>query len=208
MNNRETALLINHLQVPLILRDLLENPARLPDDMVYSLHCVLSDMRPDAALLASAFSVQILVKAMDIPSTGDAVLYGLCARIIEDYAPRWMVAMNDKEAAQGFLMDVFPKIESDLRTLAGMLDTAAAVQKDAKISKLLGVLSVQSKAQADIAEEFMNLMECEFMQGESLFPATPMVFKGLEEGDYSDFDMDACRYDTPRGKIVAFPATV
>lgn len=205
MSNRDTAFLINHLHVPMAVRDMLENPDELQDVSRYALHSALGDLRPDAALLAASFSIQTLISAIDKPSAGDAVLNELCARLIADYAPHFEV---DHEAAQGFLMEALPRIESDLRGLHAMLETASAIQKDHKISTLLKIVAIQTRAQADVCEEVMGLMECEFMQGQNLAPAAPIVFSALEEDDYSGFDMDACRFDAPRRSqrgVLSFP---
>lgn len=205
MNNRETAFIINHLHVPMAVRDVLESPDELQDISRYALHSALGDLRPDAALLAAAFSVQTLVSAIRNPSPGDVLLNELCTRLIASYAPHFEV---DHEAAQGFLMEALPRIEADLRGLHALLETASAVQKDHKISTLLKIVAIQTRAQADVCEEVMSLMECEFMQGQSLAPAAPIVFKALEDEDYSEFDMDACRFDAPRTRnVVSFPAS-
>lgn len=207
MNDQTTALLTNRLQAPMIIRDLLESQEPLSGDMGYSLHELFSDMRPDSALLAIALSAKILVSALKKLSAGDAVLHGLSSRIIEDYAPRWLTTYDNDAAAQGFLMDVFGRVEADLISVHELLKTASAVQKDDKISGLLRVLEIQAKAQADISAEFLNLMECEFMQGEVLFRTSPVVFKEMDEEPYSDFDMDVSRYDTPKGSnVLSFPA--
>lgn len=206
MNDQTTALLTNRLQVPLIIRDLLESKEPISDDMGYSLHVVLSDMRPDSALLAIALSAKVLVSGIKKPSAGDAVLHGLSARIIEDYAPRWLATYGNAAAAQGFLMDVFGRVEADLISLYELLKIASALQKDERVAALLHVLGMQAEAQADIAAEFINLMECEFMQGEPLFHGSSVVFKEMEE-PYSDFDMDVSRFDTPKNSnVVNFPA--
>ncbi|MCD8562724.1 MAG: hypothetical protein LRY54_01375 [Alphaproteobacteria bacterium] len=212
MNDQTLALLINRLQVPVIMSDLLKQEGAMEGDMAYTLHEMLSDMRPDTALLAIAASAQMLVAAIKKPSPGDAVLHGLCSRIIEDYAPRWLATYGNDAAAQGFLLEIFGRVESDLISLNDLLKTAAALQKDEKIAAFFHVLEIQSKAQADIVAEFLNLMECEFMQGETLFPVHQgTMFQGAEEDIYSDLEMDACRYDAPAklkvpaSNVVNFP---
>lgn len=211
MNDQTLALLINRLQLPVIMRDLLVHEGGLVGDMSYTLHEMLSDMRPDTALLAAAASAQMLVGALEKPSPGDAVLHGLCARIIEDYAPRWLATYGNEAAAQGFLLEIFGRVESDLLSLKDLLKTAAALQKDEKIAALFAVLEIQTRAQADIVAEFLNLMECEFMQGETLFPAHSHAFHEMDEEPYSDLEMDICRYETsvrlkvPAPNIINFP---
>lgn len=212
MNKQTLALLTTRLQLPLAMREVLEQDVPLSGDMAYTFHTMLSDMRPDTALLAVAAAGRIIVSAMENPTPGDAVLHGLCSRVIEDYAPRWLATYGNDEAVQGFLLEIFGRVEADLLILHDLLKTAAALQKDEKISKLLNVLEVQSQAQADVVAEFLNLMECEFMQGETVFPAqSKLVFREMDEEPYSDFDMDACRYDTPPGlkaqasNVVNFP---
>ncbi|MCD8498434.1 MAG: hypothetical protein LRZ85_10450 [Alphaproteobacteria bacterium] len=203
MNDQSLALLINRLELPLVVRDLMEQEGVLASDMGYTLHVVLSDMRPDTALLAIAATAQMLVGGMKNPSPGDAVLHGLCARVIEDYAPRWMATYGNEDAVQDFLLEIFGRVESDLLSLHDLLKTASALQKDEKIAKILNVLEIQSRAQADVVSEFLNLMECEFMQGETLFPAEgKLVFSDMDDEEYSDFEMDVCRYGTP-GRLKA-----
>lgn len=208
MNDQTLALLINRLQVPVVMRDLVAQEGPLSGDMAYTLHEMLSDMRPDTALLAAASGAQMLVGAIRKPSPGDAVLHGLCSRIIEDYAPRWLMTYGNEAAAQGFLLEIFGRVESDLLALHDLLKTAAALQKDEKISALLHVLEIQSRAQADVVAEFLNLMECEFMQGETIFPTPGTMYVAAEEETYSDLEMDACRYDTPAGIKVAASSNI
>jgi hypothetical protein len=205
MKDQSLALLINRLQVPLIARGVLEQDGPMAGDMGYTLHAMLSDMRPDTALLAIAATAQTCVAAMKRPTPGDAVLHGLSSRIIEDYTPRWLASFGDEAAAQGALLENLGRIESDLLSLHDLLKTAAALQKDENIAALLHILDIQSGAQADIVAEFLNLMECEFMQGETLFPVQAHAFRQMEEDSYSDLEMDACRYDTP-SNVVSFPA--
>lgn len=211
MNQQTLALLTTRLQLPLAMREVMEQEMPMADDMGYTFHAMLSDMRPDTALLAIAVSARMAVSGMSNPSPGDAVLHGLCSRVIEDYAPRWLATYGNDEAAHGFILEIFSRVEADLLILHDLLKTASEIQKDEKISAMLRILEVQSRAQADVVAEFLNLMECEFMQGEAMFPAQkPLVFREMEE-DYSDFEMDACRYDTPAGlkaqasNVVNFP---
>lgn len=213
MNDQTLALLMNRLQVPLIVRDVLAQEGPLPGDMAYTLHAILSDMRPDTALLAIAAAVQTCVSAMARPSAGDAVLHGLSSRIIEDYAPRWLATHGNEAAVQDFLVEMFGRLEADFLSLHELLNRAAPLQKDEKISAILQIVEIQAKAQADIVAEFLNLMECEFMQGETLFPVQTHAFRQMDEAEsYSDLEMDACRYDTPAGlkipasNVLSFPA--
>lgn len=207
MNEQTLALLTNRLELPLALREVIEQNTPFSGDMIYTFHSMLSDMRPDTGLLAIAVSARMIVSSMKKPTPGDAVLHGLCSRVMEDYAPRWLATYGQEDAVHGSLLEIFSRVEADLLILHDLLKTASALQKDEKLSQALHILEIQSKAQADVVAEFLNLMECEFMQGENMFPPQKkLVFREMDE-EYSEFEMDACRYDTPAG-LKAQPSNV
>lgn len=201
MNTKDQALLVSRLYLPLVVREILETPA-VPVDMDYTLHQVLSDYRPDSALLAMALSVKMIAEDQFIQTSQLRVLIGACDKMVQDYAPQWLRTFDDKAASEAFILDHMEVLAEDLQSLSDLLKAVVCEVKDEKAQNLFKIFQIQAEAQGVVADEFLNVMECEFMQGE--VPATPLSYYDLEEDSYSELDLDIVRYGASP-EIVKFP---
>ncbi|MEZ5918405.1 MAG: hypothetical protein R3D66_00255 [Alphaproteobacteria bacterium] len=82
LSDQNLAVLSNDLQVPRIIGDILSGVETLGDDGRFALHGLLSDMEPDAALLAIALGAEKLVLVCGEGFPGAGVLKIESGRII------------------------------------------------------------------------------------------------------------------------------
>ncbi len=93
LSDKELALLKNRLQMPLIIRDMLEAGKMLCDDENYAMHEMLSNFSTEEALLCSAFVMKEIAYFISDASSGsastDLVFLNMeCERLIERYSTR------------------------------------------------------------------------------------------------------------------------
>lgn len=164
------------LHVPLMVRDLLLG-GRLKDQERYSLHEIISDFQPDAALLAIALATLEVTNTQGYPTTSLKFLRNHCERIIAEYAPLWIEHARGKKVNDTVLFDTLAKIPEDLEIMAELLSVNADAlrQHDKKAATILDIFVIQANAQALIAGEYVDVMDSGPLPD---ITATPEIFTG------------------------------
>lgn len=159
LQEKDLAALKTKLEIPLVIMDLLSDREVFCANTVYALHDMLSDMQPDAALLAMALSVDDICNSGVVPQEHAAYLSVSCARLIEEYGPLWLAHASNEMIDTAYLADVLSFIPEDLEELAELMNMVVSLSVDHGVAvKILDIFSAQSSAQALVAEAFVDLM--------------------------------------------------
>lgn len=175
LSNRELATLINELQVPLIVSDILANEDELEGDVQYALHEIISDMQPDSALLCIALAAKHIARIYHQASPSTRIMDLECERIINDYAPLWLEnAKNGNAVESQIALDALMHVPEDLEGLAEMLDLNISFlhAKDETAAALCEVLQIQAEAQAMIAEELFGAINLDMRKERHVYMPT------------------------------------
>jgi hypothetical protein len=153
MNNQTLAALINKLQAPVIVSDILTGKDDA-DETHYALSALISDMQPDAAILAIALSMRKIINPYLNASPSLQMTEIECVRLIEDYAHQWMmnpIAENTDPQECGELME---QICDDLEYMEELLDLNINYlqAKDEGGVQLCKLLKAQTSSHHMIAE--------------------------------------------------------
>lgn len=161
LSEQDIATMTNRLQVPLIVSDILSDEGMLSDDVQMGLHEVLSDDQPDSALLSIALSAKMISNAHHGLCASMHVLSMDCDRVIAEYGPMWIKNAQAKTLDDTMVFETLVHIPEDLESLAELLDLCAIAlgPHDTDIDALCKVMSTQARAQAMIAETFLESME-------------------------------------------------
>lgn len=157
MTDKDLALLTTKLEVPMIIRDALECGTEINEETQYGLHQILSDMKPDSALLSLALSTKIIASHY----TGTDILMMECDRIINDYGQLWLDNAHNQKIDNDYLLGVLDNIPCDLEGLMEIMqiNLSYAALESAAISQILDIFQIQADAHAIIAEEFLSILE-------------------------------------------------
>jgi len=157
INARDYALLITKLELPMAVRDAIEGSRELDDETHLALHEVLSEMKPDTALLAIAVSAKMIAGAY--PDT--EILTLECDRIIQEYGPVWLENARNETIDSGYLVSLLDRIPEDLEGLTELIEVnlSYATLDSAAVSDICDIFQIQASAQAIIAEEYLSIME-------------------------------------------------
>ncbi len=162
MTSQQMAALMNKLQAPLAVSDILTG--RSPEDCsFYALSELISEMQPDEAMLAVSFSLRMIVKPYLQASPSIQSCDVECQRIIRDYAPIWaetpLSEMTDSDEAINLLEDLIDDFSylSELTDLCIHFLTA----KDLCAVELFNLLKAQIDAQIMIAQTLCSHFDCE-----------------------------------------------
>jgi len=158
---KQLATIVNRLQVPVIVSDILNGDAALSADVQYGLHEVISELQPDSALLCVALSAKKIASKFHDASPSMKILEMESARIIEDYAELWLLNAEDREINEVDALDAVSRSAEDLESMAELLDLNMHSLKsiNAEAWALCDILSVQSRAHALIAEAYIETLE-------------------------------------------------
>lgn len=155
LSNEDLATLTNRLQTPMIVRDILNGEGALTDDVQMGLHEILSDDQPDSALL----SIALCARAIARHCTNNTMLEVSSDRIINEYGPIWLRNAQDKTLDDNLVFETLAHIPEDLEGLAGLLDYHAVMLRGEEAGEICKILSTQARAQALIAETFLEAFE-------------------------------------------------
>lgn len=157
MTNEFMATLVNRLQAPLVVSDILlgHEGGR---DTDYALSALISDLQPDAALLAIALSVRTIVQPYLQASPILQAASVECDRIVEDFSGAYMSAPLTAESYCDASADTLAHVAEDLDYMEELLELAINffAAKDPVAMTLCRLLKAQAKAQHVIAETFYN----------------------------------------------------
>lgn len=181
MNQKDLALMTNRLEVPLVVKALVEQNQEIEDDIHYGLHEALSDMQPDTALLAITISAKAMAGMYAGTNSGSEIISMACERIISEYGPLWLEnariidSGNIKAMNNAYLVSLLENIPEDLETLSELINInlSYAAFDNAAVAQICEILQIQADAHAIIAEEFLSLMEKNAAEGKKPKAKTP-----------------------------------
>lgn len=149
----QAAQLLTRLVVPIAVRDILSENIAITPDIQYGMHEALSDMAPDTALLAIAFSAwHVAVRFMPDVSVA-CVLYFEADKIAAEYGQEWL-ARYDAGLPEGDMpYETLYHIPEDLEALADLMDTLCSgiTEQEPEVAALCEILSIQARAHMEIA---------------------------------------------------------
>ncbi len=178
LNDKENALLRSKLQVPMVVRDILDEPSAIEDDTHYGLHEIISDLQPDSALLCIALAAKQIAALSVYQSSTLKVLNMECDRIISDYGPLWLRHAENSNIDEADVLDTLANICEDLEGIAELLEinTDFLRDHDEKSAVLCNILHIQASAHALIAEEFIGVLDSEEEEVETQIVETSVEF--------------------------------
>ena len=164
MNDQDLAYMVNALEVPVAIRDILSDKSAgdISDEMHFALHDAISDMQPDAALLTIALSARHIIFAQGMLTPSLQVLEMECKRLIADYAHLWIEeARTPGSVGDTAILSALMTVPEDLEGMADMLQTASdfMLESEQKAQTLLTILHVQARAHSLIAQSFVEAIE-------------------------------------------------
>ena len=173
LKHKDMAILANKLQVPLIIRDILDGKDKLTGDVQYGLHELISNFQPDAALLSIAMSAREIAVMSASTSVNTKLLGAECERIIDEYGSLWLRNAQNKNVDVTDIIDVLVHTAEDLESLTEFLDLNAESlpNKDCTEEKLCNILHIQAKAHALIAEAFLIAADTKIEEEQNDMPA-------------------------------------
>ena len=161
LSDQTLALMANHLQVPMIISDMVNGPQKpLRDEITYGLHDLLSEMDPLSALLTIAIGTRSLINtaAAETPTVKTARME--TGRIIATYQSLWLAnaqsPFKDPE-------DVLCEMQHIAQDLEGLAELLSLLRQDMDPRRMTGlafadILSTQARAIAltaqHLAEEY------------------------------------------------------
>ena len=169
VEEQDLAYMVNRLQVPLIINEILDGTQTLCDETHYALHETLSDVQPDTALITIALSMQALVKHSRSPFAMSLTFEA--ERLIQDYGSLWMSNAKNQAVSPHQIFDVLIHVAEDLDAVAELLELHESTLREQNhvVTQICQILFVQARAQALIAETFMDMVE-HSCQGEAPLP--------------------------------------
>ncbi len=161
MLKKDIAKIVNHLQVPLVVADIVNGKDTLTDDMVFSLHDALSDAEPDSALLSIALSTLTIANVHKETAASFRMLKSECERIINDYGMMWLRNAQNEQLDADIIFETLLYIPEDFESLSELLDIARIIlqNSDSKAAELCKILITQANAQSLIAQTVIDGME-------------------------------------------------
>lgn len=162
-SNQQLALLKNRLQIPLIVRELLES-SRLPsDDENYAMHDMLGNHKSEDALLCGAFVMKEIAVLEDATQSDIALLHMECERLIERYSARDDLAQENPELYADTEIAMMDSLSEDLE---GFLDLLALCKLSYEITaphiaQILDIVDAQLHSHLMIIDEVINLINDE-----------------------------------------------
>lgn len=161
LSEQELASVTNRLQVPLIIQDILDDEGILTDDIQCGLHEILSDDQPDSALLCIALSAQKIANRYKGTSAALKILSMESNRIIAEYASIWLKNAQEKSLDDNMVFETLVHIPEDLESIAELLEAGmiSLQLENNQSAALCQILIIQARAQAMIAETYLESME-------------------------------------------------
>lgn len=175
MTDQDYATLTARLVLPLAVREVLESARELDDESHIALHDILSEMKPDAALLSIAISAKMIAASY----TETEILIDECDRIIREYGSIWLENARHGHIDNTYLVSLLERIPEDLEGLTELIEVnlSYAALESAAVSDICEIFQIQANAHAIIAEEYLNIMEMAHNAGFDAF-YTPSELMG------------------------------
>ena len=160
MNNQTMAALINKLQAPVIVSDILTGKDDT-DETRYALSALISDMQPDEAVLAIALSMRNIVRPFLQASPALQMTEVECKRITEDYAHSWQHTPLAEQTDPADAADLLEQTCEDLEYLEELLNLNINYlnAKDTGGAELCKLLKAQASTHRMTAEAFTTALD-------------------------------------------------
>lgn len=160
MNDQTLATLINDLQAPLIVSDILTGQDK-DEATHYALSALISDMQPDTAILAIALSMRNIISPYLQASPSLQVTEIECNRLIEDYAQTRAHNALETVTDPAITIDLLEDAIDDLDYMQELLELNINFlsAKDEAAEKLCHLLKAQTNSQKMIAAQALQIIE-------------------------------------------------
>lgn len=154
LDEKDVAHLRARFIVPLIAQDMIEDKEVLDDVAEYAIHDIMSEFKPDAALLCIALCAEIIAQTHQTHYMA-RLLSMEAEKLLSEYGPVWLShERGDRGLPQeADLERLVGHIPEDLEMIAQMLeDFIAVVGDDHAIPAILAdILSLQASMHRDLA---------------------------------------------------------
>lgn len=166
MNNQTAAQIINKLQVPAVISDILSGTKQ--EEEQFALSAIISDMQPDTALLAMACSMKRIVAPYLQASPSLQITDMECEKLIKDYIDHItgqpLTANMDQENA----VERLDELQEDYEYLLQLidLDINFLSAKDAIATQLCVFIKKHLSAQKLIVETMLQALDEDFAKVE------------------------------------------
>lgn len=189
LSQDQIRILEQQLVIPSAIGDILEYNLKVEEEMQYGLHMALSEIDPDAALLAIALGLRgIAEKCLEEMPMASPLFYE-SSNILRDYAPTWLRYKKDIPMPTEKYKEMLETIPEDLEALADIADALGAEMKDLNDPYYLGcftlisVFSIQARAHMEIANFILQEIEKDRPIEDIIAPKDEDVEPSIEAGN-------------------------
>lgn len=161
LHDQQLARLHAKLVVPMAIGDILYTENAMAADIQYGLHEALSEMDPDAALLAICLAARHITMRF-APHIPVAVILEVEAeKLVIEYGSEWLNNIDDGPVDEDSLYDLLRFLPEDLECVADLLDSLKLLIQDSHeaAAQLCDILSIQARAHMEIADFMMSQIE-------------------------------------------------
>ena len=157
MKNEQMAKLLNKIQAPIVVAEILNEHVSL-DDNDYALSALISDQKPDEALLSIVVSFRMIIRPYVKASPILRASAMECMRIVDRHAARFLRAPLSSDQSCDASLETMSSIAEDLDYVEELLDLAVKffAAKDTMAMRLCSLLKAQTHAHQMIVEAFCN----------------------------------------------------
>lgn len=154
-NDKDFALMVNKLQIPLTVRNILNNAEPLDDEALYTMHTMLSDMQTTDVLVCASLTLKEISSHEGMDFAGYNFLHTECNRIIKKYAHAHIFAPDDQALWNERLANTLSDLLTDMENFTEILELCRLsfdVMGPQK-AKIIGIFSAQLQSHTLIMDE-------------------------------------------------------
>ena len=154
LTRKQIDFLYQKLIVPIAISDIVTYDLEIEPDMQYNLHMTLSELDPDAALIAISLCSSMLIEKISKTAPITSILKNEAENLIEEYATRWIGHHNNAAISDEVLQNVMRHVPEDLESMADFLDVLCSEinNNNSNIVIIANILSIQARAHMEIAD--------------------------------------------------------
>ena len=152
LSDKDFARLQTYFVIPLITKQMLDGSEPMDEVAEYTFHEILSEFRPDTALLC--ISLCAFHVGMHIETHSAKVLALQAAEMINEYGPLWLAhEAQDPDLNNEDIREALTFIPEDIEAMSEMIDMTLAECEDRTTVEgiLLDILSLQAGMHQDLA---------------------------------------------------------
>lgn len=181
--DQERAALTLEFIVPLVAADLIEEREPLDDVAIFTLHDMIGELAPDAALLCLALTAQQMVASL--PDTlAFSPLKMEADKLVDDYAPLWIAHKADhKPLSTRDIAEQLTYLPEDLEALGDLFSALqpAFARHNHAAMVLCNIMSVQASAHSEAASHCLADVRLPQLSRETVAHAdNVIVFPGAQ----------------------------